>query len=98
MNPPVINSPNMRVQTDVSNRLQPESTKMNVPEIRAPHNVHEILNRIRSQNLNSNTDSIDSTGSNNDRLVSDVNLSESKKGKKGKKQNISIPSISINTN
>jgi hypothetical protein len=98
MNPPVISSPNTRVQPEPepSNQSRNKIYQGGVPEIRAPENVQEILNRIRNQNLNTNTDSIDSAGSNNDRLVSDVNLSDSKKGKKGKKQNISIPSISIN--
>ena len=98
MNPPIISSGNTRVQPEPepSNQSRNKILPRGVPEIRAPENVQEILNRIRNQNLNTNTDSIDSSGSNNDRLVSDVNLSDSKKGKKGKKQNVSIPSISVN--
>jgi len=102
MNPPKISEPSYmnppKISQPMPNMMQPESMNKNkiVPEIRAPENVHEILSRIRNENLNNNTDSIDDGSSNNDRLVSDVNLSDSKKGKKGKKA-ISIPSISINT-
>jgi hypothetical protein len=82
------------MQPEAANQSRDKILPGGVPEIRAPGNVQEILNRIRSQNLAaSNTE--DST-SNNDRLVSDVNLSESKRGKKGKKAPVSIPSISIN--
>lgn len=98
MNPPKISTMNTMVQPEPSNQNREKILPNGVPEIRAPHNVHEILNRIKKQNQTANTDSIDSNTSNNDRLVSDVNLSDSKKGKKGKKQNVSIPSISINTN
>ena len=94
MNAPSIPSPNpTMMQPEAANQSRDKISSEGVPEIRAPGNVQEILNRIRNQNLTaSNTD--DST-SNNDRLVSDVNLSESKKGKKGKKV-LSIPSISVN--
>ena len=95
-----MNSPNMplpsptMMQPEAANESRNKILPGGVPEIRAPGNVQDILNRIRSQNLAaSNTD--DST-SNNDRIVSDVNLSESKKGKKGKKAPVSIPSISVN--
>ena len=89
-------SPNpTMMQPEAANQSRDKILPGGVPEIRAPGNVHEILNRIRNQNLAaSHTDTNDST-SNNDRLVSDVNLSESKKGKKGKKP-VSVPSISIN--
>jgi len=81
------------MQPEAANQSRDKILPGGVPEIRAPGNVQEILNRIRTQNLAaSNTE--DST-SNNDRLVSDVNLSESKR-KKGKKAPVSIPSISIN--
>ena len=95
MNPPnmPLPSPTM-MQPEAANESRNKILPSGVPEIRAPGNVQDILNRIRSQNLAaSNTD--DST-SNNDRIVSDVNLSESKRGKKGKKAPVSIPSISVN--
>ena len=96
MSPPNMPSPNpTMMQPEAANQSRDKILPGGVPEIRAPGNVHEILNRIRNQNLAaSHTDTNDST-SNNDRLVSDVNLSESKKGKKGKKP-VSVPSISIN--
>ena len=71
------------------------SNTRDIPEIRAPENVQEILNRIRNQNLANNTDSMDDGSSNNERLLSDVNLSDSKKGK-GKKVPMTKPSISVN--
>jgi hypothetical protein len=65
-----------------------------VSEINVPDNVRAILNRIKtSTTLAGTTDTQDSV-SNNERLLSVENVSESKKGKK---KNISIPSISINT-
>ena len=78
-----------------ANQSRNKITSNGVPEIRAPENVQEILNRIRTQNLANNTDSIDDGSSNNERLVSDVNLSDSKKGK-GKKVPMTKPSISVN--
>ena len=78
-----------------ANQSRNKITSNGVPEIRAPDNVQEILNRIRTQNLANNTDSIDDGSSNNERLVSDVNLSDSKKGK-GKKVPMTKPSISVN--
>ena len=82
----------------ISSKLNDFNTpKSSLPEIRAPGNVQEILNRIRSKNLAaSNTEDSTTNTPNNDRLLSDVNLSESKKGKKGRKSPVSIPSISIN--
>jgi len=78
-----------------ANQSRNKITSNGVPEIRAPENVQEILNRIRNQNLANNTDSIDDGSSNNERLLSDVNLSDSKKGK-GKKVPMTKPSISVN--
>jgi hypothetical protein len=96
-------------QTVVSNKpvLEPHaanesSNKLHqtgVPEIRAPSNVQEILNRIKqTQSTIGTTDTQDETSSNNDRIVSDVNVSdgtvsESKKGRKPK----TAPSIYIST-
>jgi len=75
------------------------SNTRDVPEIRAPENVQEILSRI--QTINKNNTSINTTETqeesttNNDRLVSDSTYSDNKKrgGRKAKK-----PVISINTN
>jgi len=65
-----------------------------VSEIRVPDNVKDILNRIKtSTSLAGTTDSQDDSASNNDRIVSDMNVSDSKRGRKAK-----VPSILINTN
>jgi hypothetical protein len=66
-----------------------------VPDIRAPEQVKDILNRIHNLQPStikpSATETQDETSSNNDRLVSETTLSESKKkGRKPKKSNISI--------
>jgi hypothetical protein len=64
-------------------------------DIRAPDNVQDILNRIKTiqqQSSLNTTETQDETTSNNDRLVSDSTIND-KKGKKGKKKSI----ISIDT-
>jgi hypothetical protein len=77
---------------------QKMSMSRDVPEIRAPENVQEILSRIKhiQQNNNSlnNTTDTQEESTINDRLVSDSTFSENKKrGRKPKKT-----LISINTN
>ena len=66
-----------------------------IPDIRAPDQVKNILDRIHniqpSSIKQSNTETQDETSSNNERLVSETTLSESKKkGRKSKKSSISI--------
>jgi hypothetical protein len=68
------------------------------PEIRAPSNVQDILNRIKhiqqKNEVNINTTETQDESTVNDRLVSDSTFSESKRrGRKPRK-----PVISINTN
>ena len=63
----------------------------NRTEIRAPDNVKEILSRIKGSA--SLAETTEDNSSNNDRIISDINLSESKRGRKPK----SPPSININT-
>jgi hypothetical protein len=77
-------------QSVPANQLRPVA-----PEIRAPDQVKDILSRLH--NLQpatikpTNTETQNETSSNNDRLVSETTLSESKKkGRKPKKSNISI--------
>ena len=65
-----------------------------VSEINVPDNVRAILNRIKTSTTLAGTSDTQDSVSNNERLLSVENASESKKGKK---KNISIPSISINT-
>jgi len=65
-----------------------------VSEINVPDNVRAILNRIKTSTTLAGTSDTQDSVSNNERLLSVENVSESKKGKK---KNMSIPSISINT-
>jgi sulfur carrier protein ThiS len=69
------------------NQLRP-----NIPDIRAPDQVKDILNRLHMKQ--SNNDTQDETSSQNDRLVSETTLSESnpkkKQQRKPKKGGISI--------
>ena len=65
-----------------------------VSEINVPDNVRAILNRIKTSTTLAGTTDTQESVSNNERLLSVENASESKKGKK---KNMSIPSISINT-
>ena len=67
-----------------------KSASRDIPEVRAPENVQEILNRIKQKQV-ANTDTQDESSSNNDRILSDMNVSDSKKGRK------KAPSISIST-
>jgi len=86
-------------QFDNNNQFNNNNSSMSrdTPDIRAPENVQEILNRIKhiqqtSNSINNTTETQESII--NDRLVSDSTLSENKKrGRKPKK-----PLISINTN
>jgi len=64
-----------------------------VPEIRAPNAVKDILKRLHEvpSQKPMNTDTQDETSSNNDRIISDSTLSESKRrGRKPKKGGINI--------
>jgi hypothetical protein len=65
-----------------------------VSEINVPDSVRAILNRIKTSTTLAGTSDTQESVSNNERLLSVENASESKKGRK---KNISIPSISINT-
>ena len=90
-NPPVMPGPRATMTEPVaSNQSSNKISLAGVPEIRAPTNVQDILNRIKQKQV-ANTDTQDESSSNNDRILSDVNVSDSKKGKK------KAPSISIST-
>ena len=73
------------------------SNTRDIPEIRAPENVHEILSRIQTINKNNinTTETQEESTTNNDRLVSESTYSDNKKRAKGKSKK---PVISINTN
>ena len=85
-----------------ANNVAPTFNKGNsrdIPEIRTPENVAEILSRIKNiqsqANINT-TDTQEENSSNNDRLLSDVTLSTSDNKKRCKKS-VKKPLISINT-
>ena len=73
------------------------SNTRDIPEIRAPENVQEILSRIQTINKNNinTTETQEESTTNNDRLVSESTYSDNKKRGKGKAKK---PVISINTN
>lgn len=52
------------------------------PDIRAPENVQEILSRLKKAQANVQFSDATESSTNNDRLISESNLSESKRGKK----------------
>ena len=69
-------------QNPVANTQQQPEQKVN---IKAPLNVHDILNRLHNSENNS-VETEDETSSNNDRIVgsSSMNSSERRKGRKKK--------------
>ena len=62
----------------------------NAPSIRAPDSVNEILNRLHAREQQSVTDTQEETSANNDRIVSDTTLSESKRRGRKKKSLMKI--------
>jgi hypothetical protein len=90
------NNPSVnRMNTPMQQFTQNTSLTRDMPDIRAPENVQEILSRIKhiQQNNTSlnNTTETQEESTINDRLVSDSTLSENKKrGRKPKKSLISI--------
>ena len=95
MNKPVMPDPRQTIlEPQASNESSNKINQSKVLEIKSSPNVQEILNRIKqSQATIGTTDTQDETSSNNDRIVSDVNVSESKKGRKPK----TAPAIYIST-
>ena len=95
MNKPVMPDPRKTIlEPQASNESSNKINQSKVLEIKSSPNVQEILNRIKQSQANiGTTDTQDETSSNNDRIVSDVNVSESKKGRKPK----TAPAIYIST-
>ena len=95
MNKPVMPDPRQTIlEPQASNESSNKINQSKVLEIKSSPNVQEILNRIKQSQANiGTTDTQDETSSNNDRIVSDVNVSESKKGRKPK----TAPAIYIST-
>jgi hypothetical protein len=73
---------------------EPVASNQNKNDMKTPNNVQEILNRIKqSRNVsNGGTDTQEETTSNNDRILSDINVSDSKRGRR-----VKTPLISVNT-
>ena len=67
--------------------------KKNISEIKIPDSVRNILNRIKTSTSLAGTSDTQDSVSNNERLLSDINMSDSKKGRKNK----TLPNISIST-
>ena len=102
MNTPSIPEPRRTVSESMKNNYEPVAANQSsnqipsngVPEIRAPSNVQDILARIKqAQAAAGHTDTQDESSTNNDRILSDANVSESKRGRKPK----APPAISIST-
>jgi hypothetical protein len=75
-----------------------QQLKPNIPDIRAPENVKDILNRIHNlqpKNKLSNTETQDDTTSNNDRLVSEITITDSNSKRKQPKRQLKKANISI---
>ena len=79
-------------------QIQTNELRQNIPNIRAPDQVKDILSRIHKLEptaiKQSNTETQDETSSNNDRLISDSTFSESnvkkRQNRKPRRANISI--------
>jgi hypothetical protein len=95
MTTPSIPDPRKNIlEPQASNESSNKINQSKVVEIKSSPNVQEILNRIKQSQANiGTTDTQDETSSNNDRIVSDANVSESKKRRKSK----TLPSIYIST-
>jgi len=95
MNAPTMPGPRKTIfEPAAANQSSNQIPSGGVPEIRAPSNVQDILARIKKAQANAgHTDTQEESSTNNDRILSDANVSESKRGKKFK----APPAISINT-
>ena len=87
---------NKNISSEQNNIVNKSSLSRNIPDIRAPENVQEILSRIKNiqqkNNINNTTDTQEESTINN-RLISDSTMSESKK----KNKKLKKPTITINT-
>jgi hypothetical protein len=91
-NSSMFNSNQPRPSNGLPPTISANQLKSVAPDIRAPNEVKNILDRIHSLQPSkpSNTDTQEDSSTNNDRLVSETTLSDKKKGRKPKKSNISI--------
>ena len=95
MNTPIIPEPRQTIlEPQASNESSNKINQSKSIEIKSSKNVQEILDRIKqSQATIGTTETQDETSSNNDRIVSEVSVSETKKGRKPK----TAPAIYIST-
>jgi hypothetical protein len=95
MNTPNMPGPRKTVfEPAASNQSGNKIPSIGIPEIRAPSNVQDILSRIKlAQAAAGQTDTQEESSTNNDRILSDANLSDSRRGRKAR----APPAISINT-
>jgi hypothetical protein len=102
MQMPNINMNNMQMPNMNMNNIHMSNSR-DVPEIRAPENVQEILARIKNIQQQNNINSVNTTetqeevSSNNDRLLSDTTISTSDNKKRGRKPVNRKPIISVST-
>jgi hypothetical protein len=95
MNTPIIPEPRQTIlEPQASNESSNKINQSKSIEIKSSKNVQEILDRIKqSQATIGTTETQDESSSNNDRIVSEVSVSETKKGRKPK----TAPAIYIST-
>lgn len=95
MSTPVIPEPRQTIlEPQASNESSNKINQSKSIEIKSSKNVQEILDRIKQSQANiGTTETQDESSSNNDRIVSEVNVSETKKGRKPK----TAPAIYIST-
>ena len=95
MNAPIMPGPRKTIfEPAASNQSGNKIPSGGIPEIRAPSNVQDILSRIKKAQAGAGqTDTQEESSTNNDRILSDANLSDSRKGRKPR----APPAISINT-
>lgn len=95
MSAPVIPDPRKIIlEPQASNESSNKINQAKGLEIKASPNVQEILNRIKQSQSNiGTTDTQEESSTNNDRILSELNVSETKKGRKPK----TTPSIYIST-
>jgi hypothetical protein len=95
MSTPVIPDPRKTIlEPQASNESSNKINQTKGIEIKASPNVQEILNRIKQSQSNiGTTDTQEESSTNNDRILSELNVSETKKGRKPK----TAPSIYIST-
>jgi hypothetical protein len=81
------------VRTQVPTQAQQQQVASPKQEIKIAPNIKEIIERMRQANMNNNVSDTQDESSNNDRVMSDTNVSDSKK----RKTKSALPTISVRT-